>query len=164
MNPYKVFTEPEQLYFLYESTISQIVKMRELMGANVENALNELYQLKLKEAETNLVQIKEVIQAKTQGECISIEQILMRNEGGQTAVSIWLKSETLSQSILGDTLQGHVLMSYEEMGKYIQNIQQQVHSYGNIRIQPIEPLNFDENQLNHMRKVGIETCEIQEVW
>ena len=55
-------------------------------------------------------------------------------------------------------------MSYKEMNEHIQNIQKKVHTYGDVRIQPTQPFNYSEKQLDHLQNTGIQTCEMMDIW
>lgn len=163
-NPYEIFTDPAKLYFLYESTYSTIVNLRKLMDKNLDNALNDMYRIKLVEAETNFEQIKKVIQGLTEGECISLERLLYINEEHKGPMIVWFKEETQAHSTLGPSIKGKLELTPKEKQELLNNLKQNIRTYGQVKIKPDDPLKYSEKQLEFLQSSRIETCEINEIW
>lgn len=164
MNPYSSFKDISQLYFLYESTAAKVQELQELTNRNFDNLLDEVYKQKLIKAQVHLEQIKEVIEGMTEGDCFSIEEIFLKEQTKLNPLIFWFKEESEAYEKIGPSIKGHLLLNRTEMTKLLENNQKQIHSFGNVKVQPADPSVFEEYQIEHLTLNGIESCEIKDVW
>jgi len=163
-NPYAQILDPEQLSFLRDSVQNRVVELEKLLDSSLENRLDKIYQIKMAEARTHLNQIEDFLDAVTQGNCVSIEQVFTAHRTYETPIILWLKPETESHALFGNAVTADMLLTNEEAQELMKNMEANERSYGPIRLKPVRPADLNDKQIDILTRVGIPTCDIREVW